>query len=109
MNKKYIFPIAIAIMAVILLVINLSENVKIDRRVSVGMKAPAFEVKNVENNLSFSLSNLKGKVTFINFWATWCKPCIGELPSLNALNEIMSKNKNFQMISIAYKEDPEKS
>ena len=109
MNRKYIFPIVIAIIAVILLVINLFENVIIDKRVSVGMKVPAFEVTNVKNNLPFTLSNLKGKVTFINFWASWCKPCIDELPSINALNKIMSKNKNFQMISIAYKEDPEKS
>ncbi len=32
-----------------------------------------------------SLGDLKGKVVFINFWATWCPPCIAEMPSINNL------------------------
>lgn len=39
-----------------------------------------------------SLSSLKGKVVFINFWATWCPPCRAEMPSINTL---YSKFKNY--------------
>jgi len=38
-----------------------------------------------EKGQSLSLSSLKGKVVVINFWATWCPPCIAEMPSVNQL------------------------
>ena len=40
------------------------------------------------------LSSLKGKVVFINFWATWCPPCIAELPSINLLNQQLMADTN---------------
>jgi len=49
-------------------------------------------------------NNFKGQVTIINFWATWCPPCVKEIPSLNRLKKKM-KGKNFELISINYAED----
>ena len=46
----------------------------------------------------------KGKVTVVNFWATWCPPCVEEIPSLNHLRELM-KDENFELISVNYGED----
>lgn len=34
-----------------------------------------------------SLASLKGKIVFLNFWATWCPPCLAEMPSVNKLYE----------------------
>jgi len=45
-----------------------------------------------------------GKVTLVNFWATWCSPCIEEIPMLNRLAKKM-RNRPFELISINYAED----
>ncbi|MDH5602057.1 MAG: redoxin domain-containing protein [Gammaproteobacteria bacterium] len=49
-------------------------------------------------------NSYKGQVTVINFWATWCPPCVEEIPSLNRLKEKMS-GLPFELISINYAED----
>ena len=49
-------------------------------------------------------NNFKGQVTIINFWATWCPPCVKEIPSLNRLKKKM-KGQKFELISINYAED----
>lgn len=42
------------------------------------------------NNQPISLNDYKGKTVFINFWATWCKPCIEEMPSIEKAQAIMN-------------------
>jgi len=39
------------------------------------------------NGEDFKMSDTKGKVVFLNFWATWCPPCVGEMPSIQRLYE----------------------
>ena len=55
-----------------------------DRLVEAGDSAPGFEVT-TESGRKISVDNFGGRVLVVNFWATWCPPCISELPSLNAL------------------------
>ena len=48
--------------------------------------APAFKLKDLEGK-SVQLSDFKGKVVVLNFWATWCPPCRAEIPDLIALQK----------------------
>ena len=46
-----------------------------------------------------SLEEFKGKVIFLNFWATWCPPCVAELPSIDKLHEEMGDDVAFILLS----------
>ncbi len=46
-----------------------------------------------------SLADFKGKVIFLNYWATWCPPCIAEMPSIQKLHENMGDEVEFVMLS----------
>lgn len=51
----------------------------------VGQTAPDFTVKLYGSDESFTLKDKRGKLTVINFWATWCTPCVAEIPYFNDL------------------------
>jgi thiol-disulfide isomerase/thioredoxin len=56
-------------------------------------------VKDLDGNL-ISMSAYRGQVIFLNFWATWCLPCVAELPSLNKLyQELKEENIAFLLIT----------
>ncbi|MGE5237450.1 MAG: TlpA family protein disulfide reductase [Chloroflexota bacterium] len=50
------------------------------------VQAPGFELSDLEGK-THRLSDYRGKVVILNFWASWCPECITEMPSLNALYE----------------------
>lgn len=64
-----------------------------------GQKAPDFTVKTLDGK-EFELSDAKGKVVLVNFFATWCGPCMNELPELEKQLWPRFKNENFELISI---------
>jgi thiol-disulfide isomerase/thioredoxin len=63
----------------------------------------AFTLTDINGN-SIVKSDFTGKVTVVNFWASWCPPCVEEIPSLNRLQEKM-EGRPFELISINYAED----
>ena len=52
------------------------------------------------NDKVIKLDEFEGSYILVNFWATWCKPCVNEIPSLNNLNENFSSNDDFQVVAI---------
>jgi len=64
--------------------------------------APMITVNSL-NGKPLNLSDLKGKVVLLNFWATWCPPCREEIPSMMKLNSAMA-GKQFQMVAVSIDE-----
>ena len=58
---------------------------------AVGKPAPDFSLTDL-NDKPYRLSDFRGKVVFLNFWATWCKPCREEMPSMEILNKNFEKD-----------------
>jgi peroxiredoxin len=58
---------------------------------AVGKPAPDFSLSDLSDK-SYRLSDFRGKVVFLNFWATWCKPCREEMPSMEILNKNFEKD-----------------
>ncbi len=54
---------------------------------SVGEAAPDFSFQRMGTGESASLDDYQGNVVLLNFWATWCAPCLDEMPDLNRLQE----------------------
>lgn len=69
--------------------------------VVVGSYAPDFTLKDT-NGKEYTLSSLRGKVVFVNFWATWCKSCKEEMPSMQTLYAYLKeRNMPFEMLAIS--------
>ena len=67
---------------------------------TLGKPAPDFNLKDIYGE-TVSLVDFRGKVVLLDFWATWCGPCIHELPALKAIYEKHKHNTEFALISIS--------
>lgn len=72
------------------------------KTLSEGDVAPEFTVDLVNGN-SFKLSDYDDKIVILNFWATWCGPCVGEMPAFQKLLE--DGDENLEIVCINCMED----
>ncbi|OJV13241.1 MAG: thioredoxin [Dyadobacter sp. 50-39] len=121
MKKKWfsVSNIITAVMVVFLAAMVISPEVKawtIQALMKVGLFQPKIDKQPGEasaealpnvyfrkgDGKTVDLASLKGKVVFMNFWATWCPPCIAEMPSINALYGKFKDNENvvFLMVDV---------
>lgn len=74
-----------------------------EARLKPGVAFPDFQAKDFAGK-GFSLSGLKGKVVLVDFWATWCLPCIEEMPELKAMRKQNSK-AGFEIVGVNLDEE----
>ena len=106
-EKKFNYPAAIAVSLIVtiaLIVVSLVqddsslESVKMS---SIGEGIPAldFTFPGLDGK-NTSLSDYKGKVVLVNIWATWCPPCVKEMPSMQKLYKEFNR-KNFEILAVS--------
>lgn len=62
------------------------------KKTVIGELAPALRFRIVNSDQEKALSDYRGRVVILNLWATWCPPCLDELPELNRLQEVYGAN-----------------
>lgn len=101
---------AIALVAAVLAILTplwLSTAVASDRA-----NAPPFSLQRLaadgtaQAGETLSLNDYRGQVVLVNFWATWCAPCVHELPSMQSLRDKLS-DQPFEILALNVGEDPE--
>ncbi len=68
-----------------------------------GAVAPEFEATTLDGQ-PLKLSDFQGRYVLLDFWATWCGPCIGEIPQLQAVHEAFGKDERFAIVSLSVDE-----
>ncbi|MFT6873604.1 MAG: thiol-disulfide isomerase/thioredoxin [Roseivirga sp.] len=63
-----------------------------------------FKLRDTEGNI-LDVKTLKGKTIFINIWATWCPPCVAEMPGINALRAKFKDDPNIHFLMISEDRD----
>jgi thiol-disulfide isomerase/thioredoxin len=95
--------------------VNLNNNTLILQRLSEkkelfstnrGYKAIPFKIKKLNSNDSISLSDFKGKFLYIDFWGTWCEPCVKDLPKIVEAYKRTSRD-DIQFLGIAVRDEKE--
>jgi len=69
---------------------------------SIGAGAPDFTIR--DSDRSVTLSQLRGKIVVLNFWATWCPPCVEEMPSLVQMQKKL-QDKGVTVLAVSVDDD----
>lgn len=69
--------------------------------------APAFDLNSIEGT-QISLESMKGKYLFVDIWATWCGPCLQQLPAMKDLEQ-KYEGQNIEFVSISVDKDADKA
>ena len=102
-NIQYVLLIVLIIVGVGTIVLlqtkDSSFNIAGKPLLKKGEPAPNFTLPDLDGKM-VSLTDYKGKVVLLNIWATWCPPCVEEMPSMEKLHQAL-KNESFEILAVS--------
>ena len=101
--KRILLPLA-AIPIIALLVFGLTRDAKVVPSTLPGRAAPDFKRETLSGD-SLQLASLRGNVVVLNFWASWCIPCLEEHPLLVAADERW-REQGLRIVGVVYQDTP---
>jgi peroxiredoxin len=103
-NKKKILFLSILVLCISLFIIGyIVKDRKGEKKViTKGDRAPEFRLPALDGRF-VSLSDFKGKILMVHFWATWCPPCVEEMPTLDGLYDTL-RGSGFELIAVSVDE-----
>ncbi len=101
-------PAAKALVMQGLMEIGLFKPTVSSKTTTVSIDLSTIKFKDSKNNI-VALSDLNGKVVFLNFWATWCPPCLAEMPAVNKLHQQFGNDQDVVFLLIDADGDFKKS
>src|SRR4030042_420699 len=108
-KKPIIFLVFIVIIFAVIILLQEKDslfNPTPRSRLQPGLPAPDFVFPGLDGKM-VSLAEYKGKVVFLNIWATWCPPCREEMPSMESLYQRL-KGRDFEMLAVSIDREGEK-
>ncbi len=97
-KKGIMAAVIIAGVVIFVLIILAKGGPKTAKIIQEGDQAPSFSLAGA-NGGQVSLSDYRGKVVMVHFWATWCPPCVEEMPLLEKLYKALS-GPDFQLLTV---------
>lgn len=83
----------------------LSGFVSVANALEIGVAAPSCVLKNFGDGTPIDLAALRGKVVYLDFWASWCGPCLQSMPFMDEMQAQLGA-KGLQMLAVNLDEDP---
>ena len=101
-KKGIILTMVVVLAGVVLLFLLSKSGSQRPKIIAKGDLAPDFTLSTLDGK-QVSLSNFRGKVVMLHFWATWCPPCVEEIPTIDKLYRQML-GKNFEVLAVSVDE-----